>query len=315
MRNWWLKFGCFLIGYNYNIVKSCSEASAKAVKKYLAALLIVSMLWGFIGYSFTLRYLHGNNLESIIGALVMIIIVIQIERQIILVIGKTWWSGIFRIVIGLVMACIGSIIIDQIIFKDDIENEQISNIQDKVNQILPSKTQQLDLQIVALDTVIKFKEKERQAILNEVSRKPLISLPFVKSSFVKDSTNKMVISGKTVQTQAVPNPKTELIPQMQEQINVLRAQKTAKENSKLHIREDLETELKSKTGFLNELTVLFSILLTHRIALIVWCLWFTFLLAIELFVLTSKFGDKKNDYDNIILHQMEMKLVMLGKLK
>jgi hypothetical protein len=37
MNNWWLKFGCFLTGYNYNILDASSEISAKAVKRYTSA--------------------------------------------------------------------------------------------------------------------------------------------------------------------------------------------------------------------------------------------------------------------------------------
>lgn len=83
-NGWWLKFGCFLTGHNYNILKNCSEASAKSVKKYTSAILIVSILWGFTGYTFCNRYMHLNKWFSLIGAVIMIFIVIQIEKQIIL---------------------------------------------------------------------------------------------------------------------------------------------------------------------------------------------------------------------------------------
>ncbi|MHB9142466.1 MAG: DUF4407 domain-containing protein, partial [Paludibacter sp.] len=64
MKDIWIKFGCFLTGHNYAIIKNSSEASAKTVKKYLSALLIISTIWGFIGFAFTHRYLHGNALVS-----------------------------------------------------------------------------------------------------------------------------------------------------------------------------------------------------------------------------------------------------------
>ena len=76
MRTWWIRFGCFLTGYNYDIMKNSSEASAKSVKKYTSAILIVSIIWGFIGYSFANRYLHLDTKGSIVGAIIMIFIVI-----------------------------------------------------------------------------------------------------------------------------------------------------------------------------------------------------------------------------------------------
>ena len=84
----------------------------------------------------------------------MIIIVIQIERQIILSVGKNNLVPVFRTLIGIVMAVIGSVIIDQIIFREDVEKAKISNIQTEVNNILPVKTRELDLQIRQIDSAI-----------------------------------------------------------------------------------------------------------------------------------------------------------------
>ena len=110
MKDLWLKIGCFITGHNYAIVKNSSEASAKAVKKYLSAILIIATLWGFIGFAFTKRYLHGSTLVAVVGAIVMIIIIVQIERQVILSVGKNKLAFAFRVLIGIVMAIIGIIV-------------------------------------------------------------------------------------------------------------------------------------------------------------------------------------------------------------
>src|SRR5664280_183671 len=167
MKDLWLKTGCYITGYNYGIIKNSSELSAKAVRKYLSAILIVSILWGFIGYCFAHRYLHSGIAGSIAAAIVMIVIVIQIERQIILSVGKNNLVPLFRVVIGVVMAVIGSVIIDQIIFREDVEKVRISNIQTEVNKILPVTTKELDLQIMQIDSAISIKEAERAAIIDE----------------------------------------------------------------------------------------------------------------------------------------------------
>jgi hypothetical protein len=314
MGNLWNRFGCFLTGYNYRLIKSSSEASAKAVKKYLSAILIVATLWGFIGYAFTQRYLHGDIYTRYAAALLMIIMVIQIERQIILSIGKNSWAFAFRILIGIVMAIIGSVILDQIIFKEDVEKAKISNIQTEVNRLLPIKTQELTQQIQQLDNSIKAKENERTDLINDIVKNPRISMPSTSIVYQKDSTGKMVPVGKTVSSNSVANPKADLIPPIDAQIKYLQEQKTKKENEKLNVQQILEDDLKSKVGFLDELKVLFSILFSSGIALFVWLLLFCFFLAIELFVLVNKFGDAKNDYDKIIIHQMDIRIKMLEQL-
>ena len=97
------------------------KQSAKSVKKYLSALLIVCIIWGFIGYVFSRRYIHASPWGAALVSFVMVIIVIQIERQIILTTGKSNWALFFCSLIAVVMAIVGSVIIDQIIFKEDVE--------------------------------------------------------------------------------------------------------------------------------------------------------------------------------------------------
>lgn len=315
MGNLWIRFGCFLTGYNYRLIRSSSEASAKAVKKYLSAILIVSTLWGFIGYAFTQRYLHGDKYTCYTAAALMVIMVIQIERQIILSIGKNTWAYTFRFLIGIVMAIIGSVILDQVIFKEDVEKQKIENVQVSVNKILPLKTQELNQQIQQLDTLIQSKENEKAALINELGAKPTVPTYSSTTQRLKDSTTgEMLTKSKTESIQPMRNPKWDLVPQIESQLKLLREQKTKKENDKLNVQQVLEDDLKSKVGFLDELKVLFSILFSSGIALFVWILLFCFFLAIELFVLVNKFGDTKNDYDKIIIHQMDIRIKMLEQL-
>ncbi len=321
MKDLWLKIGCYLTGYKYSIIKESSETSARTVTKYLSAILIISIIWGFIGFNFSQRYLHTGLWGSALVSLVMVIIIIQIERQIILSSGKNRMVIIFRVLIGIVMALIGSVIMDQIMFREDVEKQKITNIQEEVNVVLPKKTRELDMQISQLDSAIVIKEAERAAIIEEITRRP-----FVKSTTTETKHIPLQVNGSNGERRDtvvrrtdytltdVSNPKGELLPDIETQISKLREQKSAKENSKINIRQELEAELSSKTGFLDELSVLFSILLSSNIALAVWILFFAFFLTIELFVLVNKFGEKENDYDRIIGHQMDVRMKMLDKL-
>lgn len=321
MKHFWLKFGCFLTGYNYNLIKNSSEASVMSVKKYLSALIIVGILWVFIGFSFSQRYIHTEFWGSLIVALIMLIIVIQIERQIILSTGRNNMALIFRSVIAVVMAVVGSVIIDQVIFKEDIEKQKISNVQSEVNSILSTKTAQLDAEIGSLDSLLARKEHERLAIIDEVTRKPFVkgSTSERKNHILKitkpdGSSGDSVITRTDLTLTDIQNPKAGLIPAIDQQIAEIRAQITEKQKSRLNIREDLEKELKSRTGFLDELKTLMSVLTSHPLALIVWILIFVFFLALEIFVLVIKFGDVKNDYEKTVFHQMDLKNKMIEEL-
>ena len=293
MRNPWIRFGCFLTGYNYNIVQASSEISAKAVKRYTSALLIVCILWSFIGFTFTTRYLHGSLVGSCAGALVMVIIVIQIERQ--------------------------------IIFKEDIELEKITFLENRVNKALPAKTEELHSQILALDTAIQKKDAERIKLIDDVGKNPVIKSTSTTTSPTKvnttttDSLGKVtsfdkIVNATSVITTNIPNPKQALIAPLAQTLADLTKEKSDKENALLNIRPKLEEEIKSKVGFLDELKVMASLIQGSRVALFVWLVWFSLLFGLELLVLISKAIEKKNDYEETIAHQMKLQMKKLEVL-
>ncbi len=319
MRNWWIKFGCFLTGYNYGIVRNSSEVAAKAVKRYTSAMIIVCIIWSFIGFVFTDRYLHGSLWGSIAGAVILVVIIIQIERQIILSINPTFFLYLARGIIAMMMAIIGAIIIDQIIFKEDIELEKINSIQKRVTEALPAKTFELRQQIASLDSAIHLKENERLGLISDLEKNPTIksvntsSTPTVVRSTTTDSAGRSrsvesVKNATAVNITNLPNPKQNLIAPLEQTIATLRLQKTEKESALLNARELLEEEIRSKVGFLDELEVMYSLITRSKVAMVVWFIWFFFLLGLEMLVLISKVNEKENDYEKTVKHQMNLQV-------
>lgn len=326
MHNWWIKFGCFLTGYNYNIVNASSEVAAKAVKRYTSALLIVGTVWAFVGYMFTSRYLHGGTWGSVAGSVIMVLIIIQVERQIILTVTPSKWLYIFRGLIAVMMAILGAIIIDQIIFKEDIELEQVSLIDQKVNKILPAKTADLRHQIMDLDSTILAKEGERLSLMNDISRNPTIqsvttqTVPLTVTNSVTDSLKNTRTTGRVVNANSrtvssIPNPKMNFVQPLDLQIEGLRNRKANLDSNLLALRPMVEKEIREKVGFLDELKVMYKLISESNIAMIVWFLWFFFLLGLEMFVLISKTSEKKNDYEETVLHQMNIQMKKLKLLE
>ncbi|XHR95146.1 DUF4407 domain-containing protein [Mucilaginibacter sp. UC70_90] len=302
-----------------------SEISAKTVKRYTSALLIVCILWTFIGYVFTERYLKLSWFGCSLGAIVLCTIIIQIERQIILAGHKNWKLFAFRAVIAMTMAIIGSVIVDQIIFKEDIDQKQIFLLDAKINKILPAKTEELRAQVNQLDSVIAKKEYERKEIVEDISQHPLIksvtsqSSPQQLQTITTDSsktstTSTKIVNATTFTVNSVQNPKMALLNPLDLQIATLRSQKSSKDSSIIALRPQLAQEIRSKVGFLDELQVMYTLLIESGVALSVWCLWFVFLLCIELFIMFSKIGEEPNDYDATIMHQMEIQKKKLALL-
>jgi len=314
MRDWWLKLGCYLTGYKYELIKHCSIASEKAVHKYCSAILVVCLIWGFIGFSFTHLYLKGGFIGSILSAVILIFVVIQIERQIILTVGKNKFIIWFRGSLAVIMAIIGSIIIDQIIFKDDVEIIRPKVIATRVNELLPIENERLNSQIENRDSLINVKEQERIKIIERVRKVPKITIPIVQTVYQRDSSGVMIAQNQTITNQALLNPEASLIPSIGIQIDTLRAQKHKLKSKVLTTRKRIDNEQKKHKPFLDDLKILVGILIDSPIALIFWMLLWGFFFLIEVLVLMSKLADNKNDYEQIVLHQMNIRIEQLKAL-
>ena len=325
MRNLWVRFGCFLTGYNYNILRNCSEAAFKAVKKYTAAMLIVCILWFFIGFTFAQRYLLSGVAGCVLAGSISVVIIVQIEKQIILSINPGRWLLIFRGCLAFMMAILGSVIIDQILLEKDIEVEKVSYVSTKADEVLPQKTTELQKQIAALDSSIAAKEQEKSRYADEVAKNPVI-LYFTSHSqtdrvqmkyITADGRDSFALVPKTsnsISKNSIPNPKIPLIASTDSTIADMQKQKTAKQNILLNIRPALEKELKDKAGFLDELKVMVQLISKSNVALCFWLLWILFFLFIEMLVLFSKMGDKSSDYEKVVLHHMNLQIWRLDAL-
>jgi hypothetical protein len=322
MRNIWVRFGCFLTGYNYNILQSCSEAAFKSVKKYTAAILIVCILWFFIGFTFAQRYLSSNLTGCVLAGVISLIIIVQIERQIILSFNPNALLKTFRICLAFMMSILGAVIIDQILLEKDIELEKVSYITKRVDQILPIKTAELRNQIAALDTTINNKEAEKQRHIEDFTRQPTIPVVATQTQQTLTPTKVIGTSGKdsivytrnqttTATKSTIPNPKMGLIQPLDSAIGAMRQQKAIKQDELLNIRPALEKEMKEKTGFLDELKVMVQLISSSYVALGFWLLWILFFLFIEMLVLFSKMGDKSSDYEKTVLHHMNLRIKRL----
>ncbi len=289
--------------------------TAKAVKKYTSALLIICILWGFVGFSFGQRYGKLDLLGALLCSVVAVVIVIQIERQIILTVGKNRGGVVFRCIIGCVMAIIGSVIIDQVIFKDDVEKRQLDLNENLIDTLLPKRSAELNKQILETNDLINTKEIELAKLVNDINLRPTISLQTRSNTYGKDSLGRTIATGSAISTTNISNPKQELIGPLRSQIMAMINRRSDLQNRLVNVRIEVEKIVKSKVGFLDELNVLFTLLLESYVAFIIWILWFIFLFALELFVLVSKVSDKKDDYLQTVEHQMAVRIEMLGKLR
>lgn len=313
--NIWLKFGCFLTGHNYNLIKHSSELSRKTVKKYTSAILLVILVWMFIGYTFATRYLHVGIFGGIISSLICGFVVLQIERIIILSTRINWYAKSFRVLLALVMAIIGSMIMDQIIFKEDIKLAKAELMDERVKDAV--KLSEIDLreQIASYDSTIAVLNNKANALSEDLRKNPVIVTAYTNTSVVKDSEGNAVQTTNSVNRSVQDNPRKYELEQTLAQLEKLTDKRFEVEGSLTNIKDEKKEELSSTSGFLDEIKILHAVATSSWLAFSVYVLFFLFFLSIELFVVTIKLSDGESDYDQLILHQTDVRINMLNKLK
>lgn len=311
------KIGCFLTGWNCKILQSCSEASQKKLKKYTSALFILIILWGLIGYLFAERYVGLSWWGCSIVAIFMIVIIVQVERQIILTVGSLGWLRFFRIIIAIIMAILGSAIIDQIIFKDDIEKKMVEIVDRQVNTQLPNRLININSRLQELQADIDSLNLKNLDLYSEISKKPTINTISTTTTYLQvkeaDGESK-TIPQRTIATTPIANPKIKEAEINNQHLDKLREQQEEYTKKKLDAEKTLRSELKSKQGFLEELSAIIEILTERISALVFYLILFVFFMSLELFVVFAKMGDSKSDYELIIEHQLEQKIKSLKEI-
>lgn len=317
MKNLWTRIGCLLTGWNYQILESCTESSRKQLKKYTSAILILIILWAFIGYSFAERYVLAPWWGCLITSIIFVFIIIQIERQIILTVGKNRTLAIFRLVIAIIMAIIGSAILDQIIFKDDIEKKMIEIVDKQVNEQLPNRLLVIDSKLQEIQTDVDSLDKKNIELYQEINKRPTLNTISSSTTYLKvqqpDGSFRTEPQHSFSST-PIANPKIKEAEINNQHLESLRKLQEDYTQRKMDAENLLRNELKSKQGFLEELNAVIEILKESVVALIFYLILFGFLMSLELFVVASKLGDKKCDYDLVIEHQLDQKRKTLNEL-
>lgn len=311
--------GCFLIGWNKDILKECGEASQRQFRKLLSAICIMMVLWGTIGYCFADRYI---NIESCVlklsVSLAFMFIVLCVERVIILTVGKARVMSTMRVMLALCMAFLGACIFDQIIFRNDIQQEIQEQREDLIKETIVKR-----MSIFESDERRINREKDSLNKVNVPLGEELAKHPTIKS--VNVSTTEQIVGvdengnpkkgrSQTTQVVNVPNPLAEQLKANNEQIQIYIDQLEQLRQDKKDIADKVTKEIKARAlGFIEELEATLAVVSNSWISLVFYVILFLFLTFLELFVLTIKMGDNKCDYDLIVEHQLSLKKTLISQ--
>lgn len=293
------------------MLANCGEASFRTMKKIVGSIVILSIIWGTIGYCFADRYV---GVESVVGrgivAAVFITIIICIERFIILNDdGKMVF--VFRVLVALLMSTLGSTIFDQLIFKRDVEAIMKEVRTEQINEEVPKRMNIVNGEIERtsseLDSLGLLVERLNEKIGRTSAQ---ISSSDVTKQLQKDSLGKNVEVGRSISTKKIINPRFVQLNEerklLGEESNRLREKQKELFEKKMNIEENVRAEYENmENGFLEELRALFRLLQREPIALLFYICLFTFLTSLELLVLFSK--GERCDYELVVLNQRDIR--------
>lgn len=312
-------FGCFLIGWNKDILKECGEASQRQFRKLLSAICIMMVLWGTIGYCFADRYI---NIEScalkLCVSLAFMFIVLCVERVIILTVGKARVMSTMRVMLALCMAFLGACIFDQIIFRNDIQQEIQERREDVIKETIAKRLSIYESDIQRITHDMDSLGKATLALNEELKKNPTIEMTDVstnRTNVGKDENGNPIIQTSTiVNKKKMPNPLAEQLKANNEQIQIYIDQLEQLRQDKKDIADKVTKEIKSRSlGFIEELEATLAVVSNSWISLVFYVILFLFLTFLELFVLTIKMGDNKCDYDLIVEHQLSLKKTLISQ--
>jgi len=312
-------FGCFLIGWNKDILKECGEASHRQFRKLLSAICIMMVLWGTIGYCFADRYINSEScVLKVCVSLAFMFIVLCVERVIILTVGKARVMSTMRVMLALCMAFLGACIFDQIIFRNDIQQEIQEQREDVIKETIAKRLSIYESDIQRITHDMDSLGKATLALNEELKKNPTIEMTDVstnRTNVGKDENGNPIIQTSTiVNKKKMPNPLAEQLKANNEQIQVYIDQLEQLRQDKKDIADKVTKEIKARAlGFIEELEATLAVVSNSWISLVFYVILFLFLTFLELFVLTIKMGDNKCDYDLIVEHQLSLKKTLISQ--
>ena len=305
--------GCFLIGWDKNILNECGEASFRQYRKLLSAICIMMVLWGTIGYCFADRYI---NIESctlkICISITFMFIVLCVERIIILTVGKARLMSVMRVLLALCMAILGSCVIDQIIFRNDIQQAIQEHREDVIGTTITKRIAIYDGDIQRITQEMDSLSKATIVLNEELQKRPIIKGTNVSTQEqivgVDENGNPKKVRTQTVNTVTLANPLAEQLKANNDQIQIYSGQLEQLRQDKKEVAENVREEMNQRVpGFIEELEATLKVVSQSKVSLVFYIILFCFLTFLELFVLTIKMGENKCDYELIVENQLSLK--------
>jgi|LSQX01.1.fsa_nt_gb hypothetical protein len=276
-----LKLFCNITGDDYQMLVSDTPESRKKVSGLASIVFVPVIIWFAIGFLLANQILGLSLISGLLVATVLGLLIFLIERNIILADGSNTIKR-FRVILGIFIALLGAVFLDEIIFHNDIE--------------------------------IQLQQMGEETVLNQISSLDLEYAPFINAAANETETRFQVWQNAQNEAMreadgsggsgrkgvdAITRIKMETAEKYRIEYEKVKAEQ---ESLKQHIQEQKENIRQdqinmAEAGMLTRIKALFKMVFSDWAMGIIYFLLTGFLFSMEFLVVIMKNSWKKTNYE------------------
>jgi hypothetical protein len=268
-----LRFFCWLLGKDYNLVSLYRQSSKEKIILFGSILLIPVILWGINGYLMS-KEIFGLGLYGSLGtSFTLSLLIYLIERSIILSTTNKLITRL-RILIGSIVAILGSLTMDEVIFKNDIDN-----------MMQTYKVEGVDSEVKKIDDFYQNKRDSISRIANQkfqIKEKARVDL---QKELEGQANSGMGGDGPLakIKRQLFDDAQKDYDDERQKLTNLQDSYNDERKYAKVDTREKFNDK-----GLLIRMKAMFRLIMSDWVSFCVFILYFTLVFIMEILVIVMK---------------------------
>lgn len=272
-----LKVYSIIIGENPNYTALFQPSSKRKIALYANCLIVPVILWFINGYLLVKNVLDGSAFMAILTAFIAAFIIFLIERAIIMSNGSKpiFW---FRIILGFIVATLGSISMDEVIFKHDIDNQVAVYRQNEIDNAVKKIDEDFSFQVKNQNAVVAQRKSEWNQSLKDAKEEADGNGGSGQKGVDNIATLKMKIAEKQEADYNAENNKL---------ASLISSLDKAKEEAQVKAEADF-----NGNALLLRIRAMFDLIAKDNFMLGVYLLFTLFLFCLEFLVVLIKIGSK-----------------------
>ena len=289
MKNW----AYFLLGEDRKNLEGHGPESTKKIKILALVVLLPALIWLVLGYSFGSNFLHLGLMSSIICGSVAAVIILIVDRIVIMASTSSRLVKASRILLALMVAIIGAIIVDHIVFEEDIrmtmEEIKMEKVDSRMKKIDGSYLLQLDAYESRIEQLSEIAIERQNDYLKEADgsggtgTRGVREVALAKYDVWKDVQSE--VEGVQAERKGL--------------LETIKAEKLEATRN-----EDL---IFSHSALLTQIKAMFIFLKSNPIALVLWIPISLIMFLLEILPLILKAGMEETAYEQELKYLEEMK--------